>query len=504
LAGKDKRQERSGHRFRLFQIEILIIFSALIAIVTIFLDYMILQRSDRAMKETVSKLVAADSRQLELNINSYLQRMETTATLMFSDEAYYEYDATDESMEEYDKVKTEELIRSRIVDIGLMDNYADFGIVYSDDHKVGWISHGTDDLFPDGGMYDTFASYIVNERKKDGWGFGINGNTDRMFYFKRLNPDAILVSSIYTRELASVFVYPEQLDSMTVRFVDDNGIIMFSVNTDEIGSSLPGDIAAELNQAATDVTNSRTVISSDYIINSNVCPNDWQVVCSIPTRIILEENIRLRGFTVRVSICLAALFVLIGLMLIINISKPVDGMVTTLENRAEIDRLSGVMNKATFQDEVEKILAKEAKERISVFVMLDMDNFKQINDKLGHIYGDQVIIRVGKLLKRMYNEETLIGRLGGDEFALYTECVGVDFIAVKDAVSTQVEYVLEEFLIEFELEREQCNVSMSAGVYMTDDMSEDFEALYGKADKALYKSKNSGKNCFNFYREGDE
>ena len=432
----------------MFQLEILIVFAAIILIVTAFLDYVILGRSGRAMQQTVSDLIAANSRQLELNINSYFERMETIPTLLFSDESYYLYDATDENIEEYDKVKSEETIKDRIVDIGLMENYSDFGIIYSDDHKVGWISHGTQDMFPEGGIYDAFSGYIVNPKKNDGWCFGINGNTDRMYYIKRLNPDAILVSATYTRELSSVFIYPEQLEEMTIRLVDDDNTIMFSSLTEEIGDKLPDGIAAELEQSASDVSfadMSSSIISEEYIINSNVCSNNWRVVCAIPTKIILQENNKLRRFTLRVSLCMAVLFVFIGLFLITRLSRPMDGMVSSLQEKAEIDKLSGVMNKATFQESVENKLSSIVDNRVLVYVMLDVDNFKQINDKLGHSYGDQVIIRVGKLLRHLYDKETIIGRLGGDEFALFTECIDVGKDEVISAVKEQMEHVLESW-----------------------------------------------------------
>lgn len=527
MAKREKGKEKSGERFRWFQFEILVVFAAIILIVTAFLDFVILERSGRAMQQTVSDLIAANSRQLELNINSYLERMETISTLLFSDEGYYQYDATDEGIEDYDKVKSEETIKDRIVDIGLMENYSDFGIIYSDDHKVGWISHGTQDLFPEGGIYDGFSQYIVNPKKNDGWCFGINGSSDRMYYIKRLNSNAILVSSIYTRELASVFIYPEQLKEMTIRLVDQDNTIMFSSADGEIGEKLPEEIAREIENgygqpedsgkaeeaqtdtAQTDTTLADTeqmsvsssIISEDYIINSNVCTNDWRVVCSVPTKIILEENLKLRQFTLRVSISMAILFVLIGLLLITRLSRPMDGMVTSLQERAEIDKLSGVMNKATFQESVEGRLAESVDNRVMVYVMLDVDNFKQINDKLGHAYGDQVIIRMGKLLRRLYDRETMIGRLGGDEFALFTDCIDVDKEEVVNAAKEQMEQVLSDFLEEFEKEREQCGVSLSAGVYVTEDREAGFKELYERADAALYVSKQSGKSQYTFSEE---
>ena len=501
MSMKKEKRERSDERFRLFQYEVLFVFAMLIIVVTAFLDYVILDRTGKAMQEKVSDLIAANSRQIELNINSYLERMETTPTLLFSDEAFYLYDATDENIDEYDKVKNEDTIKNRIVDIGLMDNYTDFGIVYSDDHKVGWISHGTQDLFNDGGFYDTFSEYITNPKKNDGWCFGVNGNYDRMYYIKRLNPHAILVSSIYTRELNSVFVYPEQLEEMTIRLVDGENIVMYSSDDAEIGKKLPDDILNSIKGEFFDVGNSSSIVTHDYLINTNVCFNGWRVVCSVPTDIILKENEELKSFTLKVSGVLAFLFVLIGLIIIINISKPVDGMVSLLQDKAEIDRLSGVMNKAAFQENVENELKKEPADDLAVFVMLDMDNFKQINDKLGHSYGDQVIIRMGKLLRKLYNDQTIIGRLGGDEFALYTGCKGISMEVIKAAAIDGMIQVVKAFEEEFKQEREQCELSVSAGVYIKEVAETDFMDLYEKSDSALYKSKHKGKACYTFYGE---
>ena len=123
-----KKTERSGDRFKAFTIKVLVLFAAVILLVTAILDFVVLELSGRAMQTNVSNLIAANSRQIELNINSYLERTETISTLLFSDESYYLYDATDPELSDYDKIKREETINNRIVDIGLMENYSDFGM----------------------------------------------------------------------------------------------------------------------------------------------------------------------------------------------------------------------------------------------------------------------------------------------------------------------------------------------------------------------------------------
>ena len=491
MSDRQQKVSRSGDRFKAFMIKVLVFFAAVILLVTATLDFVVLELSGRAMQTTVSKLIAANSRQIQLNINSYLERTETISTLLFSDESYYLYDETDPALSDYDKIKKEEVINARIVDIGLMENYSDFVIVYSDDHKVGWVSNGIQDLFPEGGVYDTFASYITNSRKKDGWCFGVNGSTDRIYYIKRLNPNAILVSSIYTRELSSVFVYPEQLEDMTIRLVGQEDRILFSSEHSEIGEKLPENIAKDIGRT-----------DSEYIINSNICSNGWRVICSIPTESILRENHRLRVIILLISLGMAALILLVGLLLITRMSKPVDGMVSSLQEKADIDRLSGVMNKGAFEEMTAERLSRNIENCTCVFVMLDVDNFKQINDKLGHAYGDQVIIRVGQLLRRLHDQQAFIGRMGGDEFAVYTECVDVDPKEVIHSVESQLSAVLEAFQEEFKTERESCDISLSAGAYVVTGSGLSFEAMYKAADAALYTSKNKGKSRFTITEGG--
>ena len=496
--------DNSGKKFKWFQIELLIVFAVVIAGVTAVLDMVVIERSKRTIKDKVSELIAANSNQIELNINTYLERMETTSTLLYTDEIYYTYDETDPSYDDYDKIKNEERISDRIVDIGLMNNYSDFGIIYSDDHKVGWVSHGTLDMFEDGGLYETFSSYITDSARQDAWCFGVKDSDDRIYYIKRLNDNAILLSSSYTIELSSVFVFPEQLEDMNVRLADENGRIIYSTNKEEFGGSVPDDLYDLLDYGSAQAGDSRTVVLNEIFVNMNVCSNGWRVLSSVPYDKVLKENDELASFTARISVLMAIIFVLVGLVFISRISVPVDDLVTTLQYKAEVDRLSGVMNKATFQEAVEERLREE--DRIRAFVMMDMDNFKQVNDGLGHSYGDQVIIRFGKLLIGSCDEDALIGRLGGDEFAVYLsrKLAGLDDEKnLKEHIKTELDKVMELFMTEFEEERENCDLSVSAGVYVCNESYPTFKEMYDNADRALYVSKNKGKAQYTFFGEED-
>lgn len=392
-------------RFKRLQLQIIFVFSGIIFAVTVFLSVLILGRSNASIRKSVSSLIAANSRQLELNINSYLENVEQTVALLFADETYYLYDETDDSLEEYDKIKIEEQILDRIVDLGLMENFADFCIVYKDDYKVGWCSRVTGAMFPEGGMYDTFSGYASETNSNEGWCWGINDNVDRMYYVKRLNPNAILVVSFYNKELDKVFQYPEQLQELTIRLVNEENRILFSSDEEEIGKTLPEKIQRLLGDETV-----VSIMDEDYLVNSNTCENGWRVICSIPTEVVLKDNNDMQAFTIFLAICLGILFVMAGMLMLRKVTRPMDGMVSNLTERAHFDQLSGVFNKIYFQDLVSSRRGRRETDTVVVFGMMDVDNFKLINDRLGHAYGDAVITRMGRMLKNIHKEGCLCGK----------------------------------------------------------------------------------------------
>lgn len=115
LSNKDTKNNIQALQFRILFFYIAIIFIALVCVTTV-----VLNRAGSLLTNKVSSLVAANARQIELNIDHYMQNVEATATLLFSDEAYYKYDPSTTKFDDYQQIKAEEEIADRIVDLGLM------------------------------------------------------------------------------------------------------------------------------------------------------------------------------------------------------------------------------------------------------------------------------------------------------------------------------------------------------------------------------------------------
>lgn len=497
-----KKKLSGAQRLRVTIARIIILYVVMIIAIVGILSVTIMMRCEDYMTKETVNLISANSRQLELNINSYLEKIEKNVALMFANEDFYLYDATDEKNEEYDRIQIESQIGNRIVDLGLMENYADFCIVYSDDHTVGWVSKMTSNMFADSSMYQHLSAYIVNEKTMDAWCFGVCDNYDRMYYVKRLNDNAILVASFYSNELDHVFQYPEEIRGMTVKLVSEDGKIIFSSNKYEIS-----DYISEEQRKCLEQSGSTSAVLEKELLVANTCQNGWVVLCDVSVDEVMKDFQNLKQFAHIIAFVLIIVSVVMCIVIIKQVSKPMGGIVQNLYQKASFDALSGVMNKASFETSAKDVI-KNCDDRQFGMMMLDMDNFKSINDTLGHAYGDEVIRRMGKILRNNFHSDSImVGRMGGDEFAIFyffkADDENAKEIEIKKIIN-KIKYLMDEFDLEFVEEKKKMDISLSIGISSTFDTEKDFEALYKAADEALYVSKNNGKAQYNFYQKEAE
>ncbi len=161
-----------------------------------------------------------------------------------------------------------------------------------------------------------------------------------------------------------------------------------------------------------------------------------------------------------------------------------------IEERAERDPLTGLYNKGTTKELIEKKLEEiNAKDDFDALIMLDLDNFKAINDNLGHAMGDSVLIETANHLKANFKGRDIIGRIGGDEFVIYMN-------DVNEVKNVQLHgYKLNRLLTkDYPCDGGTISVTASIGIAIAGLHGKTFQELYENADKALYKTKKNGKN----------
>lgn len=163
-----------------------------------------------------------------------------------------------------------------------------------------------------------------------------------------------------------------------------------------------------------------------------------------------------------------------------------------VQNEAYKDPLTGLWNRKYTALEVDKKLAQpQAK---GTAFMVDIDNFKGINDHYGHIFGDEILINIAKVLAEIVRQNDLACRIGGDEFFLFFS--ELHNPATIRALATRLIKTLNEKVKYPDKSR---GASASVGIAVAPKDGCEFEVLYAKADKALYHAKNNGKNIYHFF-----
>lgn len=164
-------------------------------------------------------------------------------------------------------------------------------------------------------------------------------------------------------------------------------------------------------------------------------------------------------------------------------------------NELQYDSLTGVYNKKTITEYAKKRISEEKEKRI-VIAILDVDHFKSVNDTFGHLYGDEVLARVGGRLKEIVGEDGVIGRIGGDEFMIVFNGLDDDQVlrGMLRAIRTQIKW---EFAEDFE----NLSITCSIGASIFPVNGRDYEDLFKKADCCLYIAKEKGRDRYVFFRD---
>lgn len=161
--------------------------------------------------------------------------------------------------------------------------------------------------------------------------------------------------------------------------------------------------------------------------------------------------------------------------------------------RAEHDALTGLLNRASFRQMVDQTPGISEKTNVlHALLIIDLDDFKHINDTWGHQAGDHCLKVCAKTLRDSFRVSDLVARLGGDEFIILMR-----FISSREAVEAKANALLEA-IRQTQLGYEGAVLNISIGIAMYPADGEDFDSLYARADKALYRAKHLGKNkaCF--------
>jgi diguanylate cyclase (GGDEF)-like protein len=167
-----------------------------------------------------------------------------------------------------------------------------------------------------------------------------------------------------------------------------------------------------------------------------------------------------------------------------------------ISHLARYDELTALPNRVNFRDEIERLIAvRHDAEHLSALLFVDLDQFKQVNDTLGHPCGDQLLCAVADRLRAMLRPEDFVARFGGDEFVVFQQ----DITSAEDA-ALLARRIVDHLSERYKIDNHLVEIGASVGIAMTSHgISAD--TLLKNADMALYRAKADGRGTFCFFRE---
>ncbi len=162
----------------------------------------------------------------------------------------------------------------------------------------------------------------------------------------------------------------------------------------------------------------------------------------------------------------------------------------------DMDELTQCLNKVAFRKYAEEIILRSGANDKHALFIIDIDNFKVINDNLGHLFGDMVLKEAGVKLQKVFRDGDYIGRIGGDEFMVL-----VPNIEDKEMLDGCAKRILNVFDMVYKGNMREYRTTASIGISLFPSNGTTFDELYQCADKALYTTKDKGKNGYTYYME---
>jgi diguanylate cyclase (GGDEF)-like protein/PAS domain S-box-containing protein len=166
-----------------------------------------------------------------------------------------------------------------------------------------------------------------------------------------------------------------------------------------------------------------------------------------------------------------------------------------IRRMASIDGLTGLANRAAFDARRAELASLSVRTgQLLLLLMIDLDQFKEVNDVLGHHAGDLLLRQAAQRIRAVSRESDFVARLGGDEFAM----LQLNAPSPHDG-GALADKLLQELATPFLINDREVKISASIGVAVCPDDARSPDVLLKKADLALYHAKNAGRNCFHYY-----
>lgn len=293
-----------------------------------------------------------------------------------------------------------------------------------------------------------------------------------------------------------ISMYSQEVDDYLAKFSDEYYIIKYKSSTEE--------------ERVLDVIDERIVHEDNYFIKQN--KKEYLVFKSFvlndynerPVGYFVFKNemdyykntiLFIRWFSIITSVLIIIAIALLVNVLIRKYTKKLNEQKEILDFQAHHDALTGLPNRILFADRLGQAIVKAQRQKTEfALFFIDLDRFKQINDSLGHTFGDKVLKVIAKRLLGVVRREDSLSRLGGDEFTLLAEDLKHEIDI--SALAKKIIAALAEPIV---IEDNTLYITSSIGISIFPKDNTDADNLLKYADAAMYRAKEEGRNNFQYY-----
>ena len=165
-----------------------------------------------------------------------------------------------------------------------------------------------------------------------------------------------------------------------------------------------------------------------------------------------------------------------------------------LQDQADRDSLTKLLNKNAGRRYAEEYFSQFASNLSCALLIIDLDDFKLVNDRYGHLFGDSVLSQAAREIKKLFRSQDIVARIGGDEFMVLMRGISDRYL-----VESRCKQLIHVFRNTFQNKRYRLSLSCSIGVALGPEHGSSYFDLYEHADRALYQAKDKGKHAYVFY-----
>lgn len=259
--------------------------------------------------------------------------------------------------------------------------------------------------------------------------------------------------------------------------------------------------AGSVAQMRADMAAGKASFSAYYVAGTErycsyapVADSDWYVMVLAQEVILREQSTQMSRHGMLLTTQLVLIMTALLVAIVFFRHREQRHIQLELEKAATLDGLTGILNRGTAENEIIATLQNPSATGLHALLLIDIDDFKRINDDYGHVAGDTALRVLVRRMEKCFYPTDIIGRMGGDEFiVLMKDC------ASQTILRERVEQLVVPLSYCHPLTRETIAFSISVGISVYGSGGANFLDLYQHADEALYQTKDKGKSGYSFY-----